>query len=393
MRKSAVAGIGRLGCAALLDRTPTDIMKEAFALALLDSGLAMDDIDALIICPASIGEPRFMPAHYLASKLNLEQSLRYCGSTSTGGAGPISALLLADTLIAAQRATAVAIVAADPLVSLPPADMLERIRTVDKMINLDDFADNSKPIVPRLYDAIAAWHMNAYGTTREQLAMVPVLMSRQGIRHPQAMNHKEFTLDEVVNSKRVSDISTMLECARPADGGGAIIVTDAERVKDVKQKPVYILGGGEAAGLEFMPKTISEEMFPARRAVQLAFREAGLTVSNIRSFGIYDCFPICFLKCIEEIGLVGTGAGGTWIEERYQHYSAQDPRDEFPINTHGGLLSFGAPWEAAAIFSILEAVEQIRGIAENRQLQNPSPALVYGNGGVFTSAAVAILAS
>ena len=92
--------------------------------------------------------------------------------------------------------------------------------------------------------------------------------------------------------------------------------------------------------------------------------------------------------------MVAKGDSGPWVEELLKLYKDPDcAKGNFCINTHGGLLSYGAPWEAPAIFSIIEAVEQIRGDANDHQIENPSPALIYGNGGIFTSAAVAILSA
>ena len=118
----------------------------------------------------------------------------------------------------------------------------------------------------------------------------------------------------------------------------------------------------------------------------------------------------CAARCraIEAVGLAPRGQGGRFIEDAYerlfgscsssqagsqqqQQQQQQQPGSSFPINTHGGLLGQGAPWEAPAMFSLVEAVAQLRGEAEGRQVPGASRALVYGNGGVFSASAVAIL--
>lgn len=387
--KSAIVGIGSSGCGKF-NVPALQIMRQVFYSALKDVGIKANEIDALIVCPATIGDSRFMYAHYLAAELDIK-NLSFCGTTSTGGAGPVSGILLADLLIRTNTAKTVAVVAADTLASLGGKEMLLRI---GKAINHPEYQDFSRPVIPLLYNRVAEWHMAKYGTKREALAAVPVLMSIQARNHPLAMNKKVFTLEGILSSLPVGSVTTVLECARPADGGGAVIVMREDKAKNLKQKPVYILGGGEASGSPFHPPEVSEEIFPAKRAVKTALQNARMQITDMRWWGIYDCFPISFLKFAEDSRMVAKGDSGPWVEELLKLYKDPDcAKGNFCINTHGGLLSYGAPWEAPAIFSIIEAVEQIRGDANDHQIENPSPALIYGNGGIFTSAAVAILSA
>ena len=119
-----------------------------------------------------------------------------------------------------------------------------------------------------------------------------------------------------------------------------------------------------------------------------------LTAHDIDFFGLYDCFPICFIRAVEAVGLAPKFGGGKWVEEMYLKSEANGgvlhPTD-FPINTHGGLLSFGAPWETPAMYNIMEAVAQLTQNAGDRQIPSAKRALVYGNGGIFSASAVAIL--
>ncbi len=116
------------------------------------------------------------------------------------------------------------------------------------------------------------------------------------------------------------------------------------------------------------------------------------------AFRIYDCFPICFIRAVEAVGLAPRGGGGEWVEKRYWETGGDKPGPltysptSFPVNTHGGLLAFGAPWEVPAMYSVFEAVAQLTHSAGNeRQVMNARRALVYGNGGIFSASAVAIL--
>ncbi len=96
------------------------------------------------------------------------------------------------------------------------------------------------------------------------------------------------------------------------------------------------------------------------------------------------------------VGLAPKGQGGQYIENKYfqivqAHKTGASFQDIMPINTHGGLLAFGAPWEVPAMYNIIEAFFQLTQAAEKRQIRNAKRALVYGNGGIFSHSAVAIL--
>ncbi len=147
---------------------------------------------------------------------------------------------------------------------------------------------------------------------------------------------------------------------------------------------------------------IDESMFSCEEACRIAFDEAQLGTQDIDFFGLYDCFPICLIRAIESVGLAPKGHGGDYIDEKYEQLrhriegnqtvsSDQQPQNVLPINTHGGLMAFGAPWEVPAMYNIIEAVAQLRGRAGQRQIRDAKRALVYGNGGIFSASSVAIL--
>ena len=142
------------------------------------------------------------------------------------------------------------------------------------------------------------------------------------------------------------------------------------------------------------PEKISEEVYRGGRdAVMQAYTGAAInSASEIDWFGLYDCFPICFIRAVEAVGLASRGGGGAWVQDMYNATSETYRPHEFQVNTHGGLLALGAPWEVPAMYSIIEALRQLEGSAsESQQLQSCNRALVYGNGGILTHTAVAIL--
>mmetsp|Transcript_27528 Transcript_27528/g.42985 ORF Transcript_27528/g.42985 Transcript_27528/m.42985 type:complete len:281 (+) Transcript_27528:546-1388(+) len=257
------------------------------------------------------------------------------------------------------------------------------------------------PFIPNSYSHVSQAQIRLHGLTRDQLAMVSVLMSLQASRHPLALQKKIHRLDEVVQSQEIAPAVSLYECARKADGAGAIIVMSEKAAREYSGPRIRITGAGEASGLTVYPKDEEETLqaaSSAKEAFRLAYHSAGLSPSEIHYFGLYDCFPICFIRAVEASGLSPPGRGGQWVEDRYRAFIASGgdkplPPEDLPVNTHGGLLGFAAPWEAPAIFSIIEACSQLSGAAVEggRQLQKCQRAAVYGNGGVFTHSAVAVL--
>jgi acetyl-CoA acetyltransferase len=394
--------LGRLGVSA------TVLAQEALDLALKDAGIkdAKTELNGLVAVP-SLSNPHFMQAHYLATKMKLLPNKKgfVVRTLDTGGAGPISALTTAVTLIRNEWCETVAVLASDAVLSLPSKDFLKR---ADESVQGTDLPS---PCIPNGYDRIAQWQMEKFGVTREQLAMVPVLMSMQAMKHPDALCRKPYTLEEVLQSKLVGKVTNLLECARRADGAAAIILSSANHYKrclkeDPSRKPLemcpVVVSTGEASGPLYPPPLgeITGDLFSCERAAKHAYHSAQLGVQDIDFFGLYDCFPICFIRALEAVGVCEPGRGGEYVESIYRGAMQKAARSgsadnvdlDWPINTHGGLQCFGAPWEAPAMFNVLEAVEQLQGAAGARQIRpKPQRALVYGNGGIFSASAVAIL--
>jgi acetyl-CoA acetyltransferase len=161
--------------------------------------------------------------------------------------------------------------------------------------------------IPNGYDRIAQYQMKRYGVTREQLAMCSVIMSIMASYHPDALTRNPRTLNQVLQSKPVGDVTNVLECARRADGGAAILVASSRLIRKyphLNQDSVVIIGGGEASGPLFPPndiESINENMFSCEEAVKVALEESQVGIRDIDFFGLYDCFPICLIRAIEGI--------------------------------------------------------------------------------------------
>ncbi|KND01547.1 uncharacterized protein SPPG_03348 [Spizellomyces punctatus DAOM BR117] len=382
--------------------SPSALMQQALRLALDNAGVSLKDLNGLIAVP-SLADTHFMEAHYLATQIGLLPGKSIIVRTvDTGGAGPVTGLLEAKRMIQMEGADLVAVVAGDAVKNLSGEEFLKR---ADQTCNHPE-AELPSPVIPSGYDRVAQYQMKNFGTTREQLAACSALMSIMASRHPSALTHTPRTITEILSARHVAPVTSVLECARRADGGAAIILASSsflERKGLSRNTGVVVVGGGEASGPLFPPKRIedmSEQMFSCEEAAGVAYDEAQVGVRDIDFFGLYDCFPICLIRAIEAVGLAPKGHGGSFVEEKYYQIvkglerdpDGFKPQDVFPINTHGGLLAFGAPWEVPAMYNIIEAYDQLTNRAgPQRQVRNARRALVYGNGGIFSASAVAVL--
>ena len=215
-------------------------------------------------------------------------------------AGPISGLLEADRMIRLQGCDLVALVAGDSISSMTTEEFLKRADAGCA----DPAGSLPSPVIPSGYDRVARWQLHNGTVTREQLAMVSVLMSHQASRHPRALNRRVYSLEEVLASRPVAPATNLLETARRADGAACVIVASS-RFMEKNGIPCHsapvILGGGEASGPLFPPRVIDDEMFSCEVAVDRAYDATQLGVEDVDFFGLYDCFPICFVRSLEAV--------------------------------------------------------------------------------------------
>jgi acetyl-CoA acetyltransferase len=387
-RTPLIVGTGMTPLGKLGER-PSALARRALGLALAEAGLELPEVDGLIAVPA-LAEPRFMEAHALATEAGLVPR-RGAGvvvrTVDTGGAGPVTGVIMAARLIERGVCDVVAVVAGDAVGSMPAREFLSR---ADRACGDPEQVGLPSPCIVHAYDRVARWQMESCGVTREQLAMCAVLMSHQAARHPLALAGAPRTLDEVLASPRIAPVTTLLECARRADGGAAVVLAAAERVEAAGRPRVRVAGCGEGAGPLAPPQSIDESMFSAAEACHRAYEAAGLFPADVDVFELYDCYPVCLVRAVEAAGLCPRGEGGRWIERQHRDV-ASGAADAIPVTTHGGLLAFGAPWEVPAMYNVIEAVAQLSGAAGARQIPGARRALVYGNGGIFSASAVTIL--
>jgi len=241
---------------------------------------------------------------------------------------------------------------------------------------------------PGLYAMIARAHMEKYGTTREQLAMVAVKNHKNGLLNPNAQYQTEISVKDVLNSVMVADPLRILDCSPITDGAAAVIVASADAAKKFKRhKPVFIKGCGHATGsIALHSRADLASLEAVKISAERAYKMAGKEPKDIDVTEVHDCFTIAEICVSEALGYFEKGTGGKAVEEGHTHLTGKKP-----INTSGGLKSKGHPVGATGIAQAIEIVEQLRGEAGKRQVKNAKVGLTQNMGGSGGSSIIHIM--
>ena len=230
-------------------------------------------------------------------------------------------------------------------------------------------------------------YMKQTGTTLEQLASVAVVQRQWAGMNPRASQQDPLTVDDVMNSRMIAYPFTKLECCLVTDGGGALILTSAERAKDFPTKPVYIVGTGE--GVE-TPMISQMQDMTVSKAFQVsgakAFRESGISHKDVDHLMIYDAFAHLPFYGLEDLGFCGRGEAGAFIEE-----GQTAPGGSLPLNTNGGGLSYMHSG-MYGMYALQESVRQMRGIAP-AQIDDAKISVCHGVGGMFAASGTIIMSN
>jgi acetyl-CoA acetyltransferase len=244
------------------------------------------------------------------------------------------------------------------------------------------------PSIPGCYAMIARRYIHEYGITRDQLAQVAVTTRRHAGLHPNSHMKAPISVADVLNSKPIASPLNILDCCLISDAAGAFIVTSAERARDCKGKPAYVLGVGEKHTHEFIVCAESLTQFGAEESGRDAYTMAGVGPADIDVAQLYDCFSIVPVIELEELGFCKRGEGGAFYADGHA-----DIGGKLPINTHGGMLSHAHAGATGGLLGIIEAVAQLRGGLGARQVEGAEVALVHNEGGVLSSHCTVILAN
>ena len=242
---------------------------------------------------------------------------------------------------------------------------------------------------PVNYALACTRYMHQYGEdrTRQALAEIAVSTRKWAQLNPKAMMRDPMSFDDYHDSRWIAWPFHLLDCCLVTDAGASVVVTSAERARDLRKPPVWVLSGAEShdhAIISQMPdltSTVSRVTGPA------ALQAAGVTHDDIDLTMVYDSFTYTTLVTLEGLGFCGPGEGPDFVAGQ-----RTAPGGDFPLNTSGGGLSYTHPG-MYGIFLIVEAVRQLRGEAGDRQLADPKLAMVNGTGGILSSTGTVVLAA
>lgn len=228
---------------------------------------------------------------------------------------------------------------------------------------------------------VANRYMDQYGVSPETLAKIAVMERDNALKNPKAVfRNKPITVDDVLASPMINDPIHLLEMVMPCWGGGAVVLTSAEKAKRLSHRPVFVSGYGEFVShktVSYMPDLTET---PAKPASDQAFAMAGAERSAIDVASFYDCFTITVLLTIEDSGFAAKGEGGRFVEEHDLRFSG-----DWPLNTHGGQLGMGQGGAAGGLSHVIDSLTQLQGRAGGVQLPKADMAYVSGVGGLMAS--------
>jgi acetyl-CoA C-acetyltransferase len=379
MRDVAVIGVGMNRWGELWEKSHRQIWTEAALEAIADAGV--DHVDALYVGCMSGG--LFVGQEHLGALL-----------ADQLGMGPIPGTRVESACASgglAFRQAYLAVASGEHDIVL--ASGVEKMTDVDggaATYALSTAADQEYECYhgitfPGLYAMMARVHMHRYGTTREQLAHVAVKNHAHGLLNPLAQFRSKITVEDVVESVMVADPLRVLDCSPITDGAAAVVLA-ALPLEGTRRAPVKV--AASAAATDTIGLHDRDDLAWLRStevAAAKAYARAGITPNDLSFCEVHDCFTIAEVMVIEALGLAERGKGG---EAAASGMTALGGR--VPVNPSGGLKSKGHPVGATGIAQIREAVLQLRGESDGRQVKDARWGLTQNMGGTGASSVVHI---
>ena len=375
---AAIAGIATFGSGEAPGFTDMEILAQSALAAVADAGLKMSDIDGL--CTASVAASMWtMPViEYLGIRPT------FINGTMLGGSSFVAHLLPA--MLALQSGLCKAVLVCYGSAQRSAQFGRKEVAGVRKFLDPQPYENPYNPMLPvSAYALVASRHMHEFGTTRRQLAEVAVAARGWARMNPEAFMREPLSIEDVMNARMVSDPLSVRDCCLVTDGGGAYVLVSAERARDLPKKPVYVLGTGTAVWNRQVSSMHDLTTSAAKDSGRAAYEMAGMAAKDIDLVQLYDAFTINTLMFLEDLGFCKKGEGGAFVEN-----GGIAPGGHLPVNTNGGGLSCTHPG-MYGIFTVIEAVRQLRGVCGERQIPAANTAIAHGNGGTFSSQSTAIL--
>ena len=364
--KTAAVGVGLSGLGEAPGRNAMELLAEAVHNAVADAGLTLADIDGVFAGTAVHSMPAMSASEYLGIRP------KYSNGSNIGGSSFVAHCLGAAMALDAGLCN-VAVVAYGSNQRTAGG----RLVTMSEPMPYEAIYGPRYPV--SAYALATARHMHEYGTTKAQLAEVAVAARKWAALNPLAFARDPLTIEEVVNARMISDPLGKLDCCLVTDGGAAIVMTRADRAKDLPKKPVYLLGAAMAHWHRMISAMPDMTVSSATDSGPRAFEMAGVKPEDVDVLELYDAFTINTLLFLEDLGYCAKGEGGSFVEG-----GRIAPGGELAVNTNGGGLSCVHPG-MYGLYTLIEAIQQLRGDGGERQVADAKIGVAHGNGGVLSS--------
>jgi len=367
---AAIVGIGCSAFGRGLAQSQLRLAATAFKNALADAGLQRADVDGLSI---HLGWPLGVDYDRVAEAFGLE--IRYVNQAWLHGRFVTNAFQHAALAVSAGLANVVACVTAVSFTR--ERGFLGGPGDIEGNREEGGTHGEAPPYgltAPAGGAALAMQrYMHLYGATSTQLAAVPIAMRKHALNNPRAIMQEPLTLAAHQAARMVVDPLRLFDCCLISDGAAVVLIAPGERARDLRQKPVAIIGmQGTRCGRDefiFAPRGLGINQqscaSSAARPVDLeVFAQAGVTRENVQGFYTYDAFSPLVLFALERFGYCGPGEAAQWVQGGRIELGGA-----LPVNSSGGLLSEAhvAGWN-----SICEMVRQLRASAGASQIANAS---------------------
>ncbi len=386
MGKVAIIGVGQSTFVRSYPGSIRELAFDGFRDAMADAQITTRDIGASVVCSAPEYDKQRSPAGVFAEYLGLNPQPTFyveslCSSSSMG-------VRLAYSLVKAGLHDVVAVVGFQKMSEISSSESQERMGRGADIQWESPFGT----MMPAYYAMYARAHMEKYGTSPDDLALIRVKAATYGQLNERAVYRKPVTFDMFADpeNRMAGPVASPLrvgDCCANADGSSCIIVASEEKANALSRKPVWIMGLGAAStSVNLAGRDVFTGLTVAQQAGRQAYAMAGVTAGDIDVAEVHDCFTIAEMMAYEDLGFAKPGEGKELIKSKETYKEGS-----IPVNVDGGLLSKGHPIGATGGSQIRTVVLQLRGEAGDIQVNDPAIGLVHNIGGVGLYGNVTIL--